>query len=48
MTMPSATPNTTARASPATVRHSVCQPYSTNSQRKRQNAGQRSEGEAIL
>ncbi len=48
ITMPSATPNTTASSSPATVRHRVCHPYSKNSPRNFQKAGQRSLGDAIL
>ena len=46
--MPISVPNTTARPRPSTVRHRVCQPISTNSQRNFQKAGGRSDGEAIL
>ena len=48
MIMPRNTPTTMAIRSPATVLQSVSQPYDKNNSLNRQNAGQRSDGEAIL
>jgi len=48
MIMPKSTPTTMAISNPTTVRHKVSHPKVRNSPLKRQNAGQRSLGEAIL